>query len=173
MEDKLSVKPVAIKYGLILAVASFAYSFVLNVTNKTDDQLFATINYLIFILVFVFAFREFRTSNEGFMKYSEGLKLGTLTGLIAGFGSGLLTYLYMIFIDDSVIQVILNALRDQYARNPQFTEEMVEQVMAMMTKFITPLTLFIAGTLGNVFFGFLISLIIAAIMKKEKPEYEV
>jgi hypothetical protein len=42
--------------------------------------------------------------------------------------------------------------------------------MEMVSKFTSPGMLFIIGVLGAIFFGFILSLIVSAVMKKDKPE---
>jgi hypothetical protein len=48
----------------------------------------------------------------------------------------------------------------------------IDQAMSMTEKFMTPGIMFAMGVLSYVIIGFIISLIIAAIMRKDKPVFE-
>lgn len=169
MEESISIKPTAIKYGLSLGIALLVYSFALQFSGQITNQPLTYLSYAIMLLALIFGMKEYRESNNGFMAYGQGLSLGTLIVFISMSISSIFSYIYMKFIDDSVVTMILDSARTEMAKNPQLGEAEIEQAMKMTAQFTTPEMLLVFGILGGLFVGFIISLLVAAFMKRDNP----
>ncbi|MCY7349809.1 MAG: DUF4199 domain-containing protein [Cytophagaceae bacterium] len=113
--EKPSTARVALKWGLISALITIVYSVIMILIDKYQDPAMNTINFLFGIVVgvgvLVLAMREFRTLNDGYLSYGQGLGVGTLTSAVSGVISGLFTFIYMRFVDPNVMDKALECPR--------------------------------------------------------------
>lgn len=167
--DNLSVRPTAGKYGLILGLASIAYSMILWTTGMFTNQALGWVSYLISIAVIVLALREYRSLNGGFMSFGQGVGLGVLVALIGGVISSIWSYVYLSFIDPGMVDTIRDMAMQQLYDNPQMTEEAIEMAEPWIERTTSPLFLLLMGIFGSVIGGLIIALIASAIMRKDRP----
>ena len=115
--------------------------------------------------------KDFREQNKGFMSYGEGLGLGSLLSAVLGFLTSMFTMIYIRFIDpDMMVKMMDKAREDMEARG--MDDAQVDQAMELSQKFMSPGITFAIGVFGYILMGFVLSLIISAIMRKEKPVFE-
>ncbi|MBB6612549.1 DUF4199 domain-containing protein [Pontibacter sp. Tf4] len=166
-----SVTSVALKYGLITALVSIVYTLIIMVLDMSDNRWLSALSFIIMIAGIVLAMKEYRTLNGGFMSYGQGLGIGTLVSAISGLLSGIFMWIYTTFVDTEYMGRMrdkqIDALLDQ-----GMTDEQVDAAMSMSEKFQGPLALILGGLIGAVVIGFLLSLILSAIMKRNRPEFE-
>jgi hypothetical protein len=112
--------------------------------------------------------KEFRTLNGGFMSYGQGLGIGALLSGIAGFISATYSYIYNEFIDPTLRQQILDKTREDL-ENRGMDDAQIDAAMEISAKFSSPGMTFVFGIIGSIIIGFILALIISAIMKKDKP----
>ncbi len=170
MEEQVSTKSIGIKYGIILGLFSIGYSLILQVTGLMTEQWLSSLSFVFMIIILVFAMREFKSYNQGFMRLGQGLGLGMIVIAISSVFSSIFTYIYVKFIDSSLITMTLDQTREEMMKNPDLTDAQIEQAMSMTEKFTTPEMLMGIGFISALFFGFLITLVIALIMKKDDPD---
>lgn len=173
--EKPSTARVALKWGVISALISIAYSVVMILIDKYQDPSMNTPNFIFGIVVavgvLIFAMREFRTLNDGYLSYGQGLGVGTLTSAVAGVISGIFTFIYVRFIDPTVMDKSLDRVRDEWERQGM-DESAMEQAEKLTSMMMTPGALFLITVLGSLFIGFILSLIIAAVMRRDRPMFE-
>ena len=103
MEASAQLQPttsaVAIRYGLLTGIVLILYSFFLLATNSMANGALTSVIYLLMIGGIVMAQRAFRTGNDGFMSYGQGLGIGVLLSLVAGTLSSIFNYIYPTFLD--------------------------------------------------------------------------
>ncbi|WP_428658290.1 DUF4199 domain-containing protein [Runella sp.] len=168
METQTTTARTALKFGLIAGVAYIIFTTILYVSGQAANSSLAWISVIIPITTMVLAMKEFRTSNGGFLSYGQGLGIGTLMSAISGFISATYSYIYNEFIDPTLRQQILDKVREDL-ENRGMDDAQIEQAVEMSQKFSTPGLTFVFGILGAIVIGFIIALIISAIMKKDKP----
>lgn len=171
MEEKPSYARVALKWGLILAVVQIIFSTFLFLLDQMGNTGLSSIAYVFIITALVMAMREYRTMNNGFMSYGEGLGIGTLASAISGLLSSVYSVFYMTLIDPTVMASMVDKTREQL-ETKGFSDEQIEQQLEIMQKFQSPGWMFLFGILGTIFLGFIFSLIISAILKKNRPVFE-
>ena len=167
MNEQPSTARVALKWGAILGVASSIFSLILFMTDTVGNTGIGAISYLFIIGALVLAMREFRTLNGGYMRYGQGLGLGALTTGVSGLISGLFSVFYMTVIDTGVMDRMIETQRDK-AEASGLSDEQIDAQMKIVEMFQSPGLLFIFGIIGSIIMGFLFSLVISAIIKKEK-----
>lgn len=171
MEERPSTARLALKWGLITGVGSIVLSTLIFVTEQSQNSWVSAINYLIIIGGLALAMRDYKRLNAGYMTYSEGLGLGTLTSAIAGILTSMYTVVYLTFIDPGLMERTMDKLRDRYEEQG-LSDTQIDQIMDMSQKFQNPSIQFILGILGAILMGFLFSLLVAAILRKNKPVFE-
>ena len=171
MEEQASTARVALKYGILTSVAIMVYTTILNVSGQSQNKWLAMLTYVIMIIGIVLALKEFREANKGFMTYGECLGLGSLVSAVLGLLSSMFAMIYIRFIDPTIItQTLEKARADMEARG--LDDAQIDNYMEISQKFSSPGIMFAAGVFGYLFMGFIFSLIISAVLRREKPVFE-
>lgn len=171
MEEKSTLWPVGFRVGVILALALIIYSMLLQVTGMATNQAMGFIPNVFYILGIIWAHKTYKESGDGFMSYGQGLGLGMIVAGVAGLISSLFTYIYLKFIDDSMLGEILNQSRIALEEQGM-DDEQIEQTLAMTQKFTTPEMLMVWGLFGALLMGLIFALVISAFTKKNNPELQ-
>ncbi len=169
--EKPSTARIALKWGLVSAVLIIIYTVVLYMTGLFKTPSLSWISFLLLLIGIFMALREFKSLNAGYMSFSEGLGVGTLMSAVTGLIGSIFSYIYTNFIDTTIMQQMSDLQREQM-ESQGLSSEQIDQAMEMATKFTSPGMIFIFGIIGYVFFGFIFSLIVSAIVKNTKPEVE-
>ena len=106
------------------------------------------------------------------MSYGTGVGLGFMTALVGGILGSIFAYVLFAIIDPSLPEQLLGkALEEAIAKNPE-VEQNLDMVEGMMRKMMSPTVIAIMGVVSSAIGGIIISLILAAIFKKDKPMFE-
>jgi hypothetical protein len=170
MEEKLTIKQVGIKYGIYLALVSILYTLILQILGLAAKQALGYVGIIFVIIALYLAHRDYKRSNE-YMSYGQGLGISMIIVTISSVLSSLFSYIYIKFVDSSMLDVI----REQgiiQMEERGMSDAQIEQAMEMQARFTTPEMILIFGILGGIFFGFIVSLIVTAITKKSPPVME-
>jgi hypothetical protein len=171
MQEQVSTTRVALKYGIITAVAVIVYSTLINVTGMTQNRALTSLAFVILIVGIVLGMKDYRAQNNTFMSYGQGLGIGSLISAIVGLIGSMFSMFYLEFIDNTIIKQSMDKAREDMETRGM-DDAQIDQAMSMTEKFMTPGIMFAMGVLSYVIIGFIISLIIAAIMRKDKPVFE-
>jgi glycerol uptake facilitator-like aquaporin len=162
-----------LKYGLITAIVIFAIDIVLSMNGLRGTPAakgLGWIEYVIMAAAIVLALRDTRTQSAGFLNYGRGLGVGTVMSLWTGLFTAILSYPYYKFINHGFIDFINQQVDDQMENKlgtgSQAQMEMASKWAHMMT---SPGGVSILKFFSVFVMGFILSLIIAAIMKKDNP----
>lgn len=171
MEEQASSARTALKYGILTSVAIIIYTTITNVSGQSQNKWLAMLSYGIMIVGIVLALKEYRENNKGYMSYGEGLGLGTLVSAILGFLASMFSMFYIKFIDTTIsAQILEKARADMEAQG--LDDAQIDNFMALSQKFSSPGIMFAAGVFGYLLTGFIFSLIIAAVLRRDKPVFE-
>lgn len=170
-ETKTSVSSVAIKYGLIGAAVSVLYTAILLISGIEISGWFGLPSYIILIAFMVLAMKEYKSGNSGFMSYGQGLGIGTLVSLVSGVIGGVFMFVYTSFIDTNYAANMAEKQRIGLEERGM-SDEQIEQAIAMTESFSSPALMIVWSIVGSVILGFILSLIVAAVMKNKRPEFE-
>ncbi|HLO43452.1 MAG TPA: DUF4199 domain-containing protein [Leadbetterella sp.] len=169
--EKVSSARIALKWGLIYGVLGIVYNTISYNTGLWKSWAVGLL--ALFILLFgvlYMAFNEFKSLNGGFMTFKEGLGLGTLTITTGGLLSVIFDSFYKKIIDPSLIEQQMEMITEQY-ESMGLSEAQIDEAIQKVEASANSGLSIIWGVLGAVFFGFIASLIMAAIMKKDKPVF--
>jgi hypothetical protein len=171
MEEKVSTARVALKYGVLVAVAIMIYTTIINVSGLSQNPVLSSLQFVFMIVAIVMAMKDFREQNKGFMTYGEGLGLGTLLSAVMGLLVSLFSTFYNRFIDSTILTQALDKVRmDMEQRG--MDDAQIDQSMELAQRFMSPGIMFFSGILMSILTGFIISLILSAIFRREKPVFE-
>ncbi len=166
----------ALKWGAIIGVFSIIQSVIGFVFNLDPTQgaykwIASVLGIAVAIIGIVMAMRSFKEDNEGFMSYGQGLGIGAMMGGISGLIGGIFNYFYQTFIDPSFTEKIKEA---QLAAMEEkgMSSEQIDQAMGIMNMFSNPSMTIVFAILGSILVYFLVSLIVSAVQKNEKPVFD-
>jgi hypothetical protein len=171
MQEEPSVARVAIKYGLIFGIISSIYGILLYVFQLETNKFLPYLSWILLIVGIIQGIMDYRTQNQGFVSYGQGLSIGSLTGAIIGLISGILSTFYLTLIDGTPLQRIADMTRESLEKEG-LDDQAIENALEMTQKFQSPGLLFVFGVLATTLFGFLFSLVISAALQKKRPTFE-
>jgi hypothetical protein len=163
---------VGLKYGMIMGLISavinaISYATKLFLSMGASFGLLG-LSLVVLISVLVFAGREFKSQNEGFMTFGQGFITCLAACLISSFIGAAFAYIWIAYIDTSIPELMKEMTAANLAKFGA-PEEEIEKAMAAQDfgAFSSARSAMIAGVVG----GTIVSLIMAAIMKKNPPEF--
>ena len=162
---------VGVRYGLLTGLVNIIFSFILFVTHA-DQSPVRWLGLGILVGGMVLAHMAYKQANGGFLNYSEGLGIGAMMSLISGTLSTAFSYVYMTFVDPDYMARVMETARTKMEEKGGLTDEQINQGIRMMQKFSSGGWMVLFGVLGSLLFGFLIALVVSAITKNSKPEFE-
>ena len=166
-----TTRSVGVKFGLIMGAVSIAYFMTLIVLDvDTTEGVGRWASLFINAGLIFFAHKTFKDNSEGgFMSYGQGFTIGFWMSLVSSVISSVFTYIYVKFIDQGFIQMMLDK-QEEGMLERGMSDAQVEQAMEMSAKFMTPNSMLIFG----VIFGTIILLIVAAVIsiftQKKNPD---
>lgn len=177
MESQTTTTRIALKWGLIAGIISIILSVATQLLGVKNSENIS-IGFFLFLIAFAFtcliqvlAMNDYKSQNNGFMSYSEGLGIGLLSGTIWGVVSGGFNIIYVKYIDNSEMVKQANLMRqkmeEQGATDAQM--ELNEKIISYATD---PSLTFIFTVIIGFIGGLIVSLVISAILKKEKSIFE-
>lgn len=164
---------IALKYGFIYAAASIVMSLLMYVTglNRSDSTwLITLIGLSVPVVCVLLAVKEYKaTVGGGYMKFSDIFKHGLVICLLGGIIYSAYSLLYLKYIDPTFMEYIQDK---QVAKMQEMgmEDDQIEKALKGSASMQSPFWMFTFSLLGSLFAGSIISLIMAAILKKQNPE---
>lgn len=164
----------ALKYGLYVGIASVLLYFLVNITGLRRHPVASISSDVILIVGMVFAMREYKGENRGWMKYWQGVGIGTMVSAITGFLVGIFIMIYLSFnpaIMEYDLQLVLES-NEKVGQMMGYTDEMIDQQDEFSRAMVSPPFYFLSYLINYLLFGFIISLVVAAFQRKNKDIFE-
>lgn len=168
--EPASVKKVAMKWGLILGLITVALGMVWQLAGLAGQSWTGWVNLVPLSVVIYLAHKEFKDTGDNFMSYGQGLGIGMLVSLISGVIGAVFSYIYLSFIDDSMIQQLIDQSYETWEAQG-LTDAQIAQGEKFNEFLMTPGVLSISSVIVVVFSGFIVSLIVSAITRNSRPEF--
>jgi hypothetical protein len=167
---------VLLHYGSMAALGSALFFVILYLGGTAFfGSPAAFLSYVIPIGFAIFGCIKAKKENGGFLAFREALKICFGIFVFCAFATSLLSYIMFNFIDpafkESMLQLTIEKTQQFMAKfnTPQDTID--KQIQAMLKKDIFSLGSIAQSFVFGCVFWFVIALIVAAIMKKNKPEF--
>lgn len=168
-------KKLAINNGVLLGVISIVPVVVqyslgsYNVSGGEGNGIWSTLSFLVGVAIVVIAVLKLRKIQGGFMSFGEGFKLGFSVYIISSLFVALWMLVYCYSLEPGYQDELINVAMEDMDQNGDLTEDQIETAASWTRKFTSPIILTLFSILGAAFFGGIISAIIAAIVKRNKP----
>lgn len=164
---------IAVKFGLIHAGLSILWTLLMYVGGFNRSESFNMINMLGLIITIactILAIKEWRTAiGGGYINFGQAFRQALAVCVIGGLISmAFYSFVYLTVIDPGYMDW-LNEQQIARFEEMGMPEDQMEEAINQSAKFMTPGWMFTWGIAGSLFFGAIVSLIVAAIMKKPNP----
>ena len=161
-----------ILYGAICALLAVII-FALGI-NIIEQAYIGTINsalvYFVLPLIFVYlGCVSFKNNNFGYISYTECLKVGVGVVFLGALIFGIYNTLFYYIFPENIETIMSQYKQVMLKQNPQLTASQLEAMTSTIRKFSTPVISFPIIVAFLSFLGFLYSLFIGLIVKKDNP----
>ncbi|NEU69060.1 DUF4199 domain-containing protein [Spirosoma agri] len=168
MNEQLTPTRVALKWGAFLGLSLILITSAMYLTGQTSNMWFNVLTLVTMVACLALAMREYKVSTGGYIAFGEGFGMGALLSAVAGLISAAFITFYNVFIDPSIQQRAFAQAREQLEEQGKLSDEQIDQALEFSQKFQSPGFTFIAGVFGTLIIGALLSLIIAAVIRRDK-----
>ena len=129
------------------------------------------LNYLILPLILIYiGCVNFKKMNGGYATFGECLKVGVTICVIAGLVAGVFTVIFNAIFPEYVEELIRRTRTVMLADESNMTEEQVDMAIGVTRKFMSPFIAVPSTIAIYAFIGLFYSLIIGAIVKKDRNQ---
>jgi hypothetical protein len=167
MEEKVNPWKANLTNGLILGLVGIVYSLLLYFLNQTVNKSLGYPLLIVLGVVLFYLVKSYRDNfKHGMLTYGEALGAGVITFFYYSLIMAVFTYILYAIIDPGLIDKSL-ALVEEMLQKKGMPQASIDTGLSMQKKFMTPAFMAPVSIIGNMFWGLLISLIVAAFVKKE------
>ncbi len=160
-----------LKYALLTSAVIIIWSLIIYLTGLDRSAAGKYLNYAsypIMILFIVLAVNEEKSLNGGYLGFDPAFKTGFFMMLVVAAIMGAFTYVYFSYINPGIMDLASEKARESMEDRDMSKEE-IERAMRYAKFFMSSGAMTAMAFFLNIILGAVFSLIIAAIMKKEKP----
>ena len=166
-EDKSLLMPSATKFGLYMGLFwLFKYSFfILSVNHTAFGMIYWSLTFLVPYLAYVFT-KRYRDSIGGFISLHHAWQFGLLTYTCAGLIVALGHFVFYRFLapPDLISNTLIEATKALSGTQLEEGAKMLSETT------ITPIQMTLQQFMNNIFYGIILSIPVAAMVKKGKRE---
>jgi len=158
----------ALIWGVIIGLVSVVYSVILYMLDLALNTALGYAGLIIVIAGLAIAMKNYRDHVlDGILPFGKAFGFGVLIILISAFISGIYVFLLYSIIDPDLIRKAIDASAERMLEQG-LSEDQVEQALEVTRRIMKPAIMFISGLFVNLLVGVVLSLIMAAIFKKEE-----
>lgn len=160
-------------FGLIMVLQTIiGYVMDINpVSYPTYGLILNFLNFLILPVILIYlGCTNFKKMNGGFASFGECLKVGVTICVIAGLVAGVFTVIFNAIFPEYVEELMRKTRLIMLSDENNMTEEQVDMAIGVSRKFMSPFIAIPSTIAIYAFIGLLYSLIIGAIVKKDRNQ---
>ena len=158
----------ALNWGVIIGLISIVYSVILYMLNKTFSQALGYAGIIIIIAGLAVAMKSYRDKVlDGILPFGKAFGFGMLIVVVAALLGAIFTYLLYAVIDTGLSEKMMEFTTEKMLKRG-VPEAQLDLFLERAAKFQKPIPMAIAGLITSVLGGVVLSLIMAAIFKKEE-----
>ena len=152
---------VGLRYGIILGVITIVI-FLISILFEGQVVIGGSLFHFPFYAVIVYrAHRYFKQYTGGYMRFGQGMRIASWTGLVGNLMSSFFTYVYVKFIDTP----FLDTLRDKQVAEiagSNLPKADIEELVKILNELLRPEPLFFTTVIG----GWISVVIVALVVTK-------
>jgi hypothetical protein len=168
---KANVSGIAVKWALINVITAIVITYVFQFMGTGASAPVRYLAYIPFIAFICLAQIEYRDKSSGFMTYGQGFIEGLLFGVFSGIMMAIFIYIYYAILYPQGVDEMVTAAHDKMVAQGTPSDQM-DAALDMTKKYGA-----IFATVGILFvtpiFAIIVSLITAAIFKKERSFQDI
>ena len=140
MENSTNSKSLIINFGIYLGVATLLISLISYAlgTHLDPHWSISLVSGILFIGLIVFGIKKYKETNEGFLTWGQGVKIGVGIAIVAALIGTIYNYLFMNFIEPEFLNQVMEVSNQKLLDQGQ-TEEQIEAINKMSEAFNSPL----------------------------------
>ncbi|AMR33222.1 hypothetical protein A0256_18255 [Mucilaginibacter sp. PAMC 26640] len=171
--EQLAANPtkIATKWALFYVGVSIVITYAIDLLNLDPNSAIKYISYLPFIAFCVLTQKEFRDQLGGFLTFGQGFKAGFRYALFAGFLLAIFTLVYLKVLNTGALDKMIEQQQVILAEKNMPQEQI--DAATEVTKKWGVLIGTLGAAIGTLISGCIVSLIGAAILKKERSPFDV
>lgn len=167
METNVNVWKANLVNGLILGLIGVVYTLLMYFFDLTFKQWQGWIWILLEIVILFFLVKSYRDNyRHGMITFGQAFGAGMVICLYYAIIAAIFTYILYAVIDTNLVDKQL-AFTEEMMLERGLPEEAVELSMNMQKKIMIPEVMAPISILGSMFYGLVMSLIIAAFVRRE------
>ena len=167
MEQKVNVWKANLKNGLILGLIGIIYTLVMYFLDLSLNNIQGYVFILIQIVVLYFLVKMYRDNFlHGMISFGQALGAGVVICLYYSIIIAIFTYILYAFIDTNLIDKML-AMTEEKLLNSGLSQSPIDASMTVQSRIMNPGFMAPISIFGNMFQGLIMSLIVAAFVRKE------
>lgn len=167
MEQKVNVWKANLKNGLILGLIGIIYTLVMYFLDLSLNNIQGYVFILIQIVVLYFLVKMYRDNFlHGMISFGQALGAGVVICLYYSIIIAIFTYILYAFIDTNLIDKML-AMTEEKLLNSGLSQSQIDASMTVQSRIMKPGFMAPISIFGNMFQGLIMSLIVAAFVRKE------
>jgi len=167
-----SIKNLILTYGFFLGLSTILISVIKYTfgNHLEKNALESIVGFLVLIVFIYLPISKYKNENQGFLKLSEAFKIGLGVSTIAAILSVVYIYVFANYIEPDFANDIL-AIEVQNLQKANRPAEEIKKGVEMMSGYMMPM-MYGGIIIMNLLIGFVISLVVGLILKKENPFLE-
>jgi len=162
---------VATKWALIYTLTAIVITYACQFLNVDPTSPIKYSTYVPFIAFLFLAQKEYRDQIGGYISFGDGFSAGFRYSVFAGLLLAVFSYLYLTILSPEVWAKVLETTRAQL-ETKNMDSSQIDKAMEITQKW-GPLIGAFGAAIAYAIFGAIISLIGAAIFKKERSPYDI
>lgn len=165
---KPAIKPIAFTYGLYLGLLTIVGLVIAYIANLDKSWVLSGVSIVITILIYFYGIKTYKAQNGNMLSIKDAIKVGLAMAAVGGVIAAVYAFIHYSYIYPEFIDKIREqAYLDMTTKNPNMTQDQVDQASGMMNMFTSPFFMSTMTLIWSLFFGLIVSLITGAIMKKD------
>ena len=167
--EKPAIKPIATNYGIYLGVLTIASLIILYVLNIESHWIASVLSTVITIIIFFYGISEYKKLNSNVLSIKDGLKTGMGMALVGGIISAIYAAIHYGFVMPEFLEGKKEeAIDTMMAQSQNLKGDELNTALKIIDVTTSEFFICTMMLLGSLFFGFLVSLIISAILKNDR-----
>jgi hypothetical protein len=163
---------VATKWALINLVTSIVLTYLIQFISTDPNSPLKYLGYVPFIIFLFLTQKELRDQSAGFLTFSEGFSVGFRYAIFASLLLAVFTYVYLAILNPDIMAKAAEQARAQMEAKGNMSSESIDKAVDITKKFGPIIGAFVLAIMDTII-GVVISLIGAAIFKKERSPLDV